>query len=64
MMKIIQVIPHGRRYFMLRLGPGWSYAEKGGGLVLRDETRWWKINGIWINTAWGCVWILFRRFSK
>jgi hypothetical protein len=62
-MKIV-VTPKGKRYIMLRLGVGPIYAEKGGGLVLKTETSWKKISGIWINTSKGCFWIKFRRVNK
>lgn len=62
MKQFIQVIPKGKRYFRLRLGPGWIYAERDGGPCLRDQTSWRKISGIWINTPRGCAWIQFRRF--
>jgi hypothetical protein len=60
---VIRVIPKGKPYVMLRLGVGVTYAEKNGGLVLRGETSWRKINGLWINTRWGCVWMSFRRHN-
>jgi hypothetical protein len=61
-MKVIEVSPKGEPYVMLPLGVGVTYAEKGGGLCLRDEKDWRKINGFWFNTKWGCVWLTFRRF--
>ncbi len=51
-----------RRSFLLRLGAGWSYAEKGGGPCLKGDTSWRKINGVWINTPWWNLWLEFRRF--
>lgn len=62
--EIITVSPGGKRYVFLRLGIGPFYAERGGGLVLRGDTHWTKICGIWINTPRGCVWIKFRRFNR
>jgi len=50
-----------KRYIMLRQGIGVCYKEKTGTLVLKGETHWTKINGIWINTKWGCWWFEFRR---
>lgn len=58
-----KIVPHGKRYIMLPLGVGVTYAEKNGGLVLKTETTWRKINGIWINTNRGCLWLQFRRIS-
>jgi hypothetical protein len=57
----IRVVPKGKRSIMLRLGVGPSYAEKGGGPVLKTEVSWRKLNGFWVNTKWGCYWILLRR---
>lgn len=51
-----------RRMITLRLGIGIAYAEKNGHPVLREETSWRKVNGIWINTKNNNLWILFRRF--
>lgn len=48
----MRILPHG---------VGWSYAEKGGAPVLKEQTSWKKINGIWLNTPWGHSWALFRR---
>lgn len=48
----------------LRLWPygvHWSYAEKGGGPVLRDNANWRKINGICISVPNFRIWFLFRR---
>jgi hypothetical protein len=65
MRKVIEAVtPKGRRYGMLRLGVGVHYAEKDGRAVLRHETHWTRICGIWINTKWGCVWLRFRRFYE
>lgn len=44
-----------------RYGVGLIYAEREGGPVLLSETTWTKINGIWINTKRGAVWLMFRR---
>jgi hypothetical protein len=57
----LKIVPKGRPYVMVRLGPGWIYAEKGGGCVLRHEVSWRKISGIRLNTKWGCYWWNFRR---
>lgn len=57
----IEVIPKGKRYWLLRLGVGLAYAEKNGGSVLKTEKHWTKINCIWLNTKWGCYWFIFRR---
>lgn len=54
--------PKGKPYIMLRRGIGLFYAERDGGMVLRDQTSWRKICGFWVNTRWGCKWIQFRRF--
>jgi hypothetical protein len=60
--RIIVVTPRGKPYLMLRSpGIGPVYAEKNGGLILRDQTSWRKLAGFWVNTPWGCVWIHFRR---
>lgn len=59
----VTVSPKRKRYIMLRLGVGVCYREKNGHLVLRNQTSWRKINGIWINTNWGCYWFEFRRTS-
>lgn len=48
----ITVAPERRRYIMLRQGIGICYKEKNKTLVLKGETHWSKINGIWINTKW------------
>jgi hypothetical protein len=58
---IVNIDPKGERYRFLRLGPGWIYAERNGRAVLRDETSWRKISGLWVNTPWGCYWFMFRR---
>lgn len=43
-------------------GLHWSYAEKNGGPILREQKQKWKyINGIFLNTNRYTVWILFRR---
>lgn len=59
-MKFI-ISPKRKRYIMLRKGIGFSYREKNGNLVLRNQTSWHKINGIWLNTNLGCFWFEFRR---
>ena len=59
----LKVQPKGRRYIMLGLGIGVTYAEKNGHLVLKGEASWRKINGIWINTSKGCMWFQFRRIQ-
>jgi hypothetical protein len=59
---MVVVSPKGKRYIMLRLGVGVHYREKDGKAVLRDQTSWRKLAGIWINTPWGCVWLHFRRW--
>ncbi len=56
--------PKGKAYIMLRKGIGFCYAEKNGHLVLKGETSWRKISGIWINTTVGCFWFEFRRVVK
>lgn len=53
--------PKNERYIMLRKGLGFFYAEKNGRAVLKGETSWKKICGIWINTNKGCYWIQVRR---
>lgn len=59
----VQRSPDKRQpYIMLPLGFGLHYAEKGGRLVLRDQTAWHKVVGFWVNTRWGCWWFQFRRF--
>lgn len=50
-----------RSNIMLRYGVGWSYAEWNGGLVLKGQTSWRKINGVWINAHRWQLWLLFRR---
>ena len=57
----IRVVPKGKRYIMVPLGIGPTYAEKNGGLVLKTEVSWKKFSGFWINTPKGCIWIQFRR---
>lgn len=37
------------------------YAEKGGGLVLKGQTHWTKINGFGVNTERGHLYLVFRR---
>jgi hypothetical protein len=59
----IRVVPKGKRYIMIRLGVGPIYAERGGGPCLKTETTWRKLSGFWINTKWGCVWVMLRRPS-
>jgi hypothetical protein len=59
-----QVIKFNKRNLNLRTGIGLSYASKGGGPVLRDQSRWYKlthINGFWINLPNSHYWILFWR---
>jgi hypothetical protein len=58
---VIEFSPKGKRYIMLRQGIGVFYKERNGRSVLRWETSWRKISGIWINTPWGCCWLSFRR---
>lgn len=53
-----------KRYMMLRKGIGVFYNEPDGKLVLKGETSFSKIAGIWINTEKGCYWIKFRNFSE
>lgn len=55
------VTQFGEPYIMLRRGVGFSHAERGGRLCLRGQTSWRTVNGVWINTNWGCLWLLFRR---
>lgn len=62
--KFVTRAPNRGRYIMLPLGVGLHYAEKGGHLVLRGETAWHKIVGIYVNTRWGCWWIQVRRFLR
>lgn len=44
---------------------GLMYAEKDGGPVLKDESSWRKINGVFINLRrWDFYcYVLFRRFG-
>ena len=56
--------PQNKRYIFLRQGIGVFYAEKGGGAVLRHETSWRKICGIWVNTPRGCWWIQVRNHGR
>jgi len=51
------------RLLFLRQGIGVCYKEKDNKLVLKTETHWSKINGIWINSRWGCWWFEFRRYE-
>ena len=51
------------RYIFIRKGIGVFYSERDGHEVLRDETHWTKISGLWFNTPWGCLWFRFRRFN-
>lgn len=62
--RILEATHRGERYVMLRLGIGVFYSEKNGHAVLKHETAWHKISGIWINTKWGCWWLRFRRFGR
>ena len=61
--RVIEATPERRRYIFLRLGIGVFYAEPDGRLVLRHETSWRKIAGLWFNTPWGCYWLRVRRFG-
>ena len=59
----IMIIPKGKRYLQLRLGVGWAHASATGGVVLIGQTSWRTINGFWVNTPWGCLWVLRRVFG-
>jgi hypothetical protein len=39
-------------------------AEKGGGLVLKDEAHWTKINGFELRVRSYNIAVVFRRFSR
>lgn len=59
------------RHLLTEPGFHWTYAERDGGLVLRTETHWTKINGFIWNSGkpGGCfrhpqyrqVWLQLRR---
>jgi len=40
------------------------YAESDGFAVLRSKKTWRKLNGVMINTRWGHVWVVFRRWVR
>lgn len=64
MRKPWRVIKFNKRNPMLYRGVGLSYAREGGGPILRDQSRWYKlthINGFWINLSNSQYWILFWR---
>jgi hypothetical protein len=48
---------------MLHKGLGFSHAHKGGRLVLKGQTSFYTMNGVWINTPWFSLWLLFRRVA-
>lgn len=58
----MKVLVYRHRNMHLRLGVGPSHAEANGGLVLRGQTSWRNVNGLWINTPRWQAWILFRRY--
>lgn len=40
---------------------GFMHAHKGGVPVLKTESSWRTVNGVYLNTKWGWVCVLFRR---
>lgn len=42
---------------------GFMHAHKGGAPVLRTESSWRTINGVYLNTRWGWLRVLFRRIG-
>jgi len=54
-------ITFNRRAIYANYGIGFCYAEKNGFAVLKTEKSFRKINGFYINTGRGCVWVIFRR---
>lgn len=59
-MKGVEIVPRGRRTRLLPLGPGLAHARADGGPVLRSEVGWRTVAGIYLNTPWGCVWVMTR----
>lgn len=57
--RIVQIT---RSSFMVERRIGLFYKEKDGKLVLKTETHWTKISGVYWNSPWFCIWIQFRRF--
>ncbi len=55
-----QIIPRGRPCRTLPLGIGFTHATRDGGPVLRGQSSWRTVTGIWINTRWGCLWVTTR----
>lgn len=43
---------------------GFMHAHKGGAPVLKTESSWRTINGLFVNTRWGYAYVLFRRRMK
>lgn len=42
---------------------GFMHAHKDGAPVLRSESSWRTINGVYVNTKWGWLRVLFRRIG-
>lgn len=40
---------------------GFMHAHKGGAPVLKTEASWRTVNGVYVNTKWGWLRVLFRR---
>jgi hypothetical protein len=57
------LLTYPRQMLILRRGIGLSHAGPGGALVLKGETSWRTVNGVWINTTRFNAWLLFRRVS-
>ena len=49
-----------RRYFGAGLGLHWVH-ERDGGPVLKTESSWRTIRGVWLNTRRGSYWLVFGR---
>lgn len=43
---------------------GFMHAHRGGVPVLKTESSWRTINGVYFNTRWGYGAFLFRRVMK
>lgn len=40
------------------------HAGPGGDLVLKGEASWRTVSGLLVNTRFGHVWFMFRRWSQ
>jgi hypothetical protein len=58
--RVFSVIKNGPRFIGERR-MGFMHAHKDGAPVLKTESSWHTINGVYLNTRWGWVSVLFRR---